>query len=303
MDGLILVNKPQGLTSHDVVIQLRKILNIQKIGHFGTLDPLATGLIVIGIGKATRFFPYISKVDKLYKGQITLGVSTDTYDSLGEPSSTFKKDWPSKHDILKEMKRFEGKLSQVPPPFSAKKYRGKPIYKLARKKKYLKLKPSKVQIYFFKLKKYHPPLLDFEVKCSSGTYIRSLAHDLGQNLGCGAHLSELKRLEVGTFRLKDAYLLEEIKIKASQDKLKEILVPMESLFPQFPKIILRESGENLAKTGSLVFPENILQIIPENSQPTADKEIVRLFNPEGRLLALAKKNSEKNCLHPFLVLR
>jgi len=306
MDGVILVNKPQGYTSHDIIVEIRKILNIQKIGHFGTLDPLATGLMVIGVGKATRFFPFFSKVNKLYKGRIQLGVSTDTYDSLGNPTSHETKEWPEKNKILEVIKKLEGEINQIPPPFSAKKYKGKPLYKLARKKKEVKLKPTKVFVYFFNLKKYYPPFLDFEVKCSSGTYIRSLAHDLGQILGCGAHLSGLTRTEVGTLKLADTFSLEEIKNLADKGKMGNFLIPLESLFPQFPKIILKDGGSTLAKNGSMVFPDNILRVIhQDSSQTTAPKEkeiIFRLFNREGKLLALAKKEPDKNSLHPFLVI-
>jgi len=306
MDGLILVKKHQGCTSHDLIIEIRKILNIQKIGHFGTLDPLATGLIIIAVGKATRLSPFFLKTDKLYKGQIILGFSTDTYDALGKPTSSEKIEWPEKNIILEVMKKLEGEINQIPPPFSAKKYKGKPLYELARKKKKFILKPSKVFVYFFRLKKYHPPFLDFEVKCSSGTYIRSLSHDLGQILECGAHLSELTRTEVGNFRLSYAFSLEEIKKLEEKGKTKNFLIPIESLLPQFPKVVLKEKGTILVRNGNMIFPENISKVIQQNSLQTSisneNKPIFRLFSLEGKLLALAKKEPDKEGLHPFLVI-
>jgi len=304
MDGLILVNKHQGCTSHDLIAELRKIINIQKIGHFGTLDPLATGLMIIAVGKATRLSSFFLKENKIYEGRIKFGYSTDTYDSSGTPSSTVKKEWPEKRTILEAMKKFEGQLNQIPPPFSAKKYRGKPLYKLARNKKEFELKPSRVFIHFFNLKKYHPPVLDFNVKCSSGTYIRSLAHDLGQILKCGAHLSELTRTKIGAFEISDALSLEEIKQLKEKGEISKCLIPIESLLPQFPKVILKESGTALARNGNIIFPENISKVVQRNSRQNALKEkecVYRLFSLEGKLLGLAKQDTEKNSFHPFLI--
>ena len=305
MDGLILVNKHQGCTSHDLITYLRKILGIQKIGHFGTLDPLATGLMIIAVGKATRLSSFFLKADKIYEGRIRFGYSTDTYDSSGTPTSSEKKECPEKDKILEVMKKFVGPLDQIPPPFSAKKYRGRPLYKLARKKKEFELKSSRIFINFFLLKEYRPPFLDFEVKCSSGTYIRSLAHDIGQILRCGAHLSELTRTTIESFELSAALSLEEIKKLNDEGKISNCLIPIESLLPQFPKVILKESGTVLARNGNMVFPENISEVVQTNSPQnkiSKEKEVIfRLFSSEGKLLGLAKKKPEKSSLHPFLV--
>ncbi len=306
MDGLILVDKPQNFTSHDIVLKIRNILNIKKVGHCGTLDPLATGLMLLALGKATRLFPFFSGTDKIYEGQIRLGFSTDTYDSAGKPTSAVRKKYPSKDILLKAMKKFEGEIEQVPPPYSAKKYKGKPLYALAREKKEFELRPSKVFIHFFELIRYNPPLLEFKVKCSSGTYIRSLAHDLGQNLGCGAHLSELTRTDVGNFNIRESHTVAEIKGLAEEGKTDEFLIPFESLLPEFPKIILNKKGSILAKNGSLVSPENIQEEILDESSlsdiPPEGEKIFRMFSLEGKFLALAKKVPEKNCFHPFLVI-
>lgn len=305
MDGLILVDKPKDFTSHDIVLRIRNHLNIEKVGHCGTLDPLATGLMLLALGKATRFFPFFSNVDKVYEGQIRLGFSTDTYDSTGRPTSSAQKNYPLKDNILKAMKKLEGDIQQVPPPYSAKKYKGKPLYLLARAKKEFELRPNKVFVHLFHLIKYNPPLLEFKVKCSSGTYVRSLAHDIGQDLGCGAHLSELTRTEVGNFNIKDSHTIEEIKRLAGSGKIDEFLIPFESLLPEFPKIILKERGSVLAKNGNLISPENIQKIIIDEYS-SADilperEKVFRLFSLEGKFLALAKEMPEKNCFHPFLV--
>ncbi len=306
MDGLILVDKPQNFTSHDIVLKIRNILNIKKVGHYGTLDPLATGLLLLALGKATRFFPFYSTTDKVYEGLIRLGFSTDTYDSAGKPTSSEEKNYPQKDNLLKSMKKFEGEILQLPPPYSAKKYKGKPLYALVREKKEFELRPSKIFIHFFQLIKYNPPLLEFKAKCSSGTYIRSLAHDLGEGLGCRAHLSELIRTDVGNFNIKESRSIGEIKGLADAGKIDEFLIPFESLLPEFPKIILKERGSALVKNGNLVSPENIQKIILDKSS-AADispkgEGVFRMFSLEGKFLALAKKMPEKSCFHPFLVI-
>lgn len=306
MDGLILVDKPQNFTSHDIVLRIRNILNIKKVGHYGTLDPLATGLMLLALGKATRLFPFFSTTDKVYEGLVRLGFSTDTYDSAGKPTSSEEKNYPQKHNLLKAMKKFEGEIQQLPPPYSAKKYKGKPLYALVRGKKEFELRPSKVFIHFFQLIKYNPPLLEFKAKCSSGTYIRSLAHDLGEGLGCRAHLSELNRTDVGNFNIKESRSIGEIKRLVDAGKIDEFLIPFESLLPEFPKIILKERGSVLVKNGNLVSPENIQKVILDESSSAeispGREEIFRMFSLEGKFLALAKKVPEKNCFHPFLVI-
>ena len=304
MDGLILVDKPQNLTSHDVVIEIRDILSVKKVGHYGTLDPLATGLILLALGKATRLFPFYSKVSKTYKGRIRLGYSTHTYDSTGYPTSSEKKKYPQKNSLLKFMKKFEGKTHQIPPPYSAKKYKGKPLYELAREKKEYELRPSQVFIHSFLLTGYNPPFLEFIVSCSSGTYIRSLAHDLGQSLGCGAHLCELTRTRVGNFHITESFTIEKIKRLTEEKKIEDFLIPLEYLLIEFPKIILKERGSVLAKNGNMISPENILRILLNEPSDTLQEteSIFRMFSVEGKFLALGKKVPEKNCFHPFLVI-
>jgi len=307
MDGLILVNKPQGLTSHDIVIKIRKLFNIQKVGHFGTLDPLATGLLVVSVGKTTRLSQFFVIKDKTYQGQIRLGYSTDTYDSLGKKTSEIIELYPERNILISEMKKFEGETDQLPPPYSAKKYKGKPLYVYARQKKTIKLKSRKVFINFFRLKNYHSPLINFEVKCSSGTYIRSLAHDLGQNLGCRAHLTQLKRTHVGKFSVENSFTLEEIHGLAQEDKIDSFFLPLEILLPEFPKIILKDQGSVLAQNGNLISSEEILKVFPGEQFPKSQilkyeqARIFKLFTRDGKLIAFARKTPGNNLLHPFLV--
>jgi tRNA pseudouridine55 synthase len=305
MDGLILVDKPPKLTSHDIVIQIRNILNFKKIGHCGTLDPLATGLMIIAVGKATKLFPFLSKANKTYRGQIRLGFSTDTYDSTGNRTSPEKKEYPDCEILKKNMKKFVGEIKQVPPLYSAKKYKGRPLYELARRNEKIVPKPIQISVLTFQLMDYHPPEFDFEVKCSSGTYIRSLAHDLGERLKCGAHLSELTRVEFGDYKLEESFSLEKIKELVKKRKFQEFLIPMEFLLPEFPKIILKEKGTILAKNGNKISIEDTLTIFHKEpcSLDKAEKnDIYRLFSLNGKFVALGRIIPEKKLFHPFLVI-
>lgn len=306
MDGILLINKPPRLTSHDVVQKVRKILGIQKVGHFGTLDPMATGLLIVAIGKATRFFSFYSKLNKVYRGQIRLGFATNTYDADGTPLTAENANYPSEETLLKNMVDLEGEFEQIPPLFSAKKFKGKPLYILARDNQEVKPRPVPIQIFYFRLVSYSAPFVEFEAACSSGTYIRSLAHDLGRALQCGAHLSQLERKSIGDFNIQSSTTLESLEKLVQENRFEEILIPLESALPEFPKIILNAEGVVLAKNGNMVFSEHIhtLSPMPFNhvNAPMESFKICRLFNQDGRLLALGKLEPEKNGLHPYLVI-
>jgi len=307
MNGIIAVNKPKNITSHDVVQEIRHIIHDQKVGHFGTLDPIATGLLLIAVGKATRLFPFFSNMEKIYQGWIRLGISTDTYDSTGKPLGEERFSFPDKEMLLQVMRTFEGRITQTAPLFSAKKLKGKPLYTFARKNEKVVIKPHSVEIKAFRLYGYAPPQIHFYVHCSSGTYIRSLAHELGKKLGCGAHLAELIRNQIGSYDLKDALTLEEIRLDMEQGRIRNFLLPLESLLPCFPKIILTEAGRKRAQSGGIIQPSHVLniQINQTHSEQTPKKNenpINRLFSPDGKLIAFARINPEKGGLHPFLVI-
>ncbi len=305
MDGLILTRKPPLVTSHDVVKQIRSLLPGNKTGHFGTLDPLATGLLMLAIGSTTRLFPFFSKLDKAYEGTIRLGFSTDTYDSQGKPTSTPSTAWPQQSRLEAAMEDFLGSISQLPPPYSAKKYKGQPLYKLARANQPTPRNPSNVTVEAFLCLSYAAPDIEFRVRCSSGTYIRSLAHDLGQSLGCGAHLARLVRTEVGRFRLEDAHSLEDISRLKNAGDVHAFLLPIEELLPEFPRLILTEEGTSLANHGNLVAPQHIARIfeseIPGAAAGPQGEQVFRLFSEGGRLLAFARRPPGQGGLHPFLV--
>jgi len=209
--GFILVNKPAGITSHDVVDRLREITGVRKIGQSGTLDPFATGLLILGIGReATRRLGEFLKKDKEYEAVIRLGAVSDTYDKDGKIEERNVKEFPSRGKVEETLKSFIGEIEQIPPAFSAKKIRGRKLYELARRGIKIEPKPHKVKIYNISLIEYKPPFLKTKVSCSSGTYIRSLANDIGSRLGCGAYLEELCRTRIGEYTLPEAVELERL---------------------------------------------------------------------------------------------
>ena len=304
MDGLILVRKPVPATSHDVVAALRKILNQKKIGHFGTLDPLASGLLLAGVGKAARLFPFYSKMDKIYEGRIRLGFSTDTFDAAGQPTSAVCDIVPDRPAVENALPDFEGEITQIPPPYSAKKVGGIPLYAYARRKTPVEGRPFQVRVHSFELLEYVAPHFDFAVKCGSGTYIRTLAHDLGQRLGCGAHLAGLVRTGIGEFRLKDGLTLEEIRGFQEMDAAGKFLLPMESLLPSLAMIKVGEEGVQWIRNGRPVSAEQVADA--EGNRPPGLRDdptiIVRVFSPDGRLIALARPAACPGHFAPFLVL-
>lgn len=304
VDALLLVDKPKGWTSHDVVAFVRRLTGWKKVGHFGSLDPLATGLLLLGIGRATRLFPYLSRQPKVYEGAIRFGQATDTYDAEGQPLSPPSSNLPTEKELKEMIKSFEGEIEQVPPPFSAKKYKGKPLYKLARKGQSVPLKPIKVKIYEFKIIEYNPPNLIFKITCSSGTYIRSIAHDLGQKAGCGAYLAELVRLAIGPFCLEKAFSLVQIEEAYKKNQLELILLPLEKILDNLPKAILSERIPWPLVKGKTIPPQAIKTLIPpvEKSSTQEEENIIRLFSYEGRFLGLARPASRPGYILPFLLI-
>jgi tRNA pseudouridine55 synthase len=209
--GFILINKPAGITSHDVVDKLREITKIKRIGHSGTLDPFATGLLILGIGREfTKKLSIFQKKDKEYVATLRLGAESDTFDREGKIIEKKVEKIPERKEIEEVLKSFLGEIEQIPPAFSAKKIKGKKLYELARRGIKVKPKPQKVKIYEISILEYKFPYLKIKVKCSSGTYIRSLANDIGKKLGCGAYLEELIRTKIGEFSLDNTIELSKL---------------------------------------------------------------------------------------------
>lgn len=233
-EGVLLVDKPKGITSHDVVDECRKIFQIKKVGHAGTLDPMATGLIVILIGKATKLSQYLMSLDKEYYGTAYFGIETDSQDADGEILR--KMEVPNLDDlILKEkMINFIGDQYQIPPMFSAKKVKGKKLYQIARMGEIVHREPRFINISRFELIKYNCPKMEFLINSSKGAYIRTIAHDLGKEIGCGAHLSVLRRTKVGAFSIDDTHELQDL-MNYSSSRLLNALLPMADFYPKYLK--------------------------------------------------------------------
>lgn len=211
MDGFFIVDKPAGVTSHDVVAFARRRLKLKKIGHAGTLDPLATGILILGVGAGTRLLEYLQKSSKEYEAQITFGATSDTYDAEGEVKQNLSAKAFTREDLEKVLPQFLGEISQVPPEYSAIKIDGLAAYDRVRAGEKVEMRPRQVRIDALEILKFDYPRLEIKIRCGSGTYIRSLAHDLGVALQTGAHLSKLKRLCVGKFGLADAIQMRSIR--------------------------------------------------------------------------------------------
>jgi len=233
MNGLILIDKPAGCTSHDVVNRWRKIGATKRAGHLGTLDPMATGLLVLVTGTATRLAQFYGNSEKTYLAEITLGVSSDTYDAEGEIVESGQP-VPAPETVVAALNEFRGRFLQTPPPVSAKKIAGVPAYKLARKHLPVELQPVEVEVKQLDVLHAAANKLSVLVTCAAGTYIRSIAHDLGQRLGCGALLSCLRRTRAGEYSVEQARTLDHLAALASEQRLAEALIPIAALLPRIP---------------------------------------------------------------------
>jgi len=297
INGLVLLRKEKGVTSHDVVKRVKTILGIKKAGHFGTLDPLAEGLLLVAVGNATKFFDFFVGRDKTYSGVIKFGFATTTFDCEGEQVGEKKAIDLFGIDLEKILSRFRGKLLQYPPKYSAKKYKGIPLYKYARKDMEVEIKPVEVEIFTLETKLLDKDRLGFFTVTSSGTYLRSLAHDIGAAAGSGAYLEELTREAVGEFELKDSITIRELELYASNEsKLQKGLIPIEMLLAEFPKIVVSQNGSEAVMNGAMLSLKDILEVSSGN-----DSLHYRIFDFDGNLLAIAKKDSVIHRFKPFIV--
>ena len=237
MNGLYVIDKPSGITSHDVVSRLRKITGEKSIGHLGTLDPMATGVLPLLLGKYTRLAQYFSSAEKAYTGIIRFGFATDTYDAEGELIGARTQPQLTLDEVRLAATVFHGEVQQMPPPYSAKKIAGTPAYKLARAGKPVDLKPVPIHILSFEITALDGDEASFRMRVSAGGYVRSVAHELGQALGCGAHLSSLRRTEAGVFTLDQARTLDELQpLTGDREALEHLSVHPRSLMPEMPSV-------------------------------------------------------------------
>ena len=303
MDGLLVIDKPAGLTSHDVVGRVRHILHERRIGHTGTLDPFATGVLLVLVGRATRLAQFLSADDKEYDAIIRLGYATETGDITGaplsEPQATIG--W-TEDQIESAMAGLRGEIEQTPPMYSAKKIGGRKLYELARRGEEIERQPIRVCIHTFApirpggqlMKDNRDGTFDFHVhvRCSSGTYVRTLAEDFGKRLGLGAHLAELKRTRVGNFHLAGAITLEQLKSRFVEEALGTVVVPPEAALSDMPFVHLSDSDAQKAQHGMEV----------ETKDAWADGTTVRMCNQSGELLAVGDYRAGKQRLHPRVVI-
>jgi tRNA pseudouridine55 synthase len=298
IDGILVVHKPRGKTSHDIVESVRRLVGFRQIGHFGTLDPLATGVLVLALGRATRLARFYAGRRKRYACAIRFGFATDTYDADGEalgPDLTPALD----ADQLRELaSQFVGKIQQMPPSFSAKKIHGHPAHELARKNKPVKLEPVEVEVHEFSLTGVEGSVARFAVECGAGTYIRSLAHDLGKLHGANAHLAEITRTAVGEFTLDHALPLAELQEDAKAGRLTARIIRLENLLPDLPSASVLPIVEKRVRHGAK-FNLPLAQIQPgrvaaAQGAPAQLDSVdwkparLRVFNQQGQLIAIAE---------------
>jgi len=289
IDGILNVNKPEDKTSFNVVVWLRRLTGEKHVGHAGTLDPIATGVLPVCFGQATRVTRFLTDSSKTYLAQIELGITTDTFDRQGEVIERRDSSGITVPQIEEALTAFHGFVQQVPPAYSALKHQGRRYYELARAGIPIELKPRQIKIIDIELINYKPPLITINVECSKGTYIRSLAHDLGQYLGCGAHIKNLSRLRCGPFRIEDALSLPQIEDAFHKDTWKEFLHSVDSPLSNWEAIIVDKRNELAIINGrSLPLDEAFL---------SPDK-YCRAYNLDGHFIAVLRFIPEKKLWHP-----
>jgi tRNA pseudouridine55 synthase len=305
MDGLLVIDKPPGLTSHDVVGRVRNILHERRVGHTGTLDPFATGVLVVLVGRATRLAQFLSAADKEYEAIIRLGYATTTGDLTGDPLSEPTRSHPlwTEEEIEAALGELRGDIQQVPPMYSAKKIQGRKLYEFARKGEQVERKPVSVCIHQFApirpsgqlMKDNHDGTVDFHahVACSSGTYVRVLAEDFGKRLNVGAHLAELRRTRVGEFTISNAITLEELRARLIEESLGTVLVQPGSALSHLPFLHLKSEDARRARHGMEVG-------VAEVEWP--DGTSVRICDEHGDLLAIGDYAANTRRVHPRVVI-
>lgn len=304
MDGVLVVDKPAGLTSHDVVAHARRALGVRRVGHVGTLDPLATGVLPLVVGRATRLASFLSAGRKTYEGSILLGVSTDTYDATGTIVADARDRMggaPDRTAVERAAQAFVGTLPQRPPPFSAKKIRGVRAYRLARGNRPVALEPVAVTAHAVEVLAVDDTRVRCRVTCDPGFYVRAFAHELGAALGCGACLETLRRERNGAFDLRGAVSLEEI--AAGGPAVGGRMVPLAELLPEVPRLVLTDHGARRARHGNdLTAADVVSSSAGRLPRPAPDgAEVAKLYDREGVLIAVAKAGAGR-LLHPKIVL-
>lgn len=278
MNGVFVVDKPEGLTSHDVVNRVRRILAQRDVGHLGTLDPMATGVLPLVTGSLTRLAQFYTGAEKSYEGTIRFGFATDTYDREGDPTGEAREVAVSREELQALAKRFQGNIQQVPPPFSAKKVKGVPAYKLARKKQDVELAPVEVEVKELEITGVAGCEATFRARVSAGTYVRSIAHEMGKALGCGAHLESLRRTAAGEFKIGDAHTLEALANAATDGRTLDLLIHPRQLLPSMPSVTADDEQASRIRHGQSV-----------NLAELSRAPLVKVFYGQRDLIAIATR--------------
>jgi len=285
ISGIFNIDKPAGWTSFQVVSLVRRLSGVRRVGHAGTLDPSATGVLVVCLGKATRLSEYMMEATKVYRAEVCLGITTDTLDATGRLLSQADPSAISRQQVEEALTAFVGEIDQVPPMFSALKYSGEPLYRYARAQRQVERQARRVTIHRLQLLAFQPPLATIEVECGKGTYIRALAHDLGQQLGCGAHLAALARLRVGPFTLEEAYGLPEVEAAFQEGRWLSLLHPADAALPSWPAVTLSEAQERAVCFGQCLAGDSLK---PSPAQAVEDGQLCRAYSPRGQLVAILR---------------
>jgi len=284
LSGLLVVDKKTKMTSHDVVEKLRRILDLKKIGHAGTLDPNARGILLACMGKATKITKFLTEYEKEYEAVIKLGVTTDTYDQEGKIIQIGDDLKISQEEVRKAVEFFKGEIWQTPPLYSAIKQKGKKLYQYARAGKQVERKKRKVFVKDVRVLEIDLPYVKLKVNCSKGTYIRSLANDIGERLGCGAHLFSLCRTRVGPFELKEALDLEAIEEIRKEDRIGDFLISIEKVLAHIPSVVVKDSFAKRIKEGPNLFSSSVL-----SAEKGFDKDqAICIKNSQKEIIAMGK---------------
>jgi len=290
-DGILAINKPEGISSAGVVGRVKRVLGVKKVGHTGTLDPFASGLLLIAVQKATRISRFFLSGSKKYTARVTLGIETDTYDCTGqtvfEADPGFLSDI-SPEDVRRAVSLFAGPQEQVPPSFSALKHNGQPLYKLARKGEMIKKPPRNIEIFSILVQHMDLPEFEMDVHCTGGTYIRSLAYDIGKTLGCGAHLSGLCRTKSSAFDLKTSITLSDLE-KMAPKEIEPYIIPMSECLSFLPSVLVDEALEKKISYGQKLSTEDISPLLTSGS---GGESIIRMVDSSNKLLALIEPDKD-----------
>ncbi len=295
LDGILNINKPPGTTSFGVVAMVKRLSGERHVGHAGTLDPDATGVLPVCLGRATRIVEFLVDTTKVYRAAIELGAATDTYDASGKITRRGDASKTDRAEVESALESFRGSIQQTPPMYSAVKHQGKPLYTLARAGIEVKRKSRTVKIHRLELIAWESPLVTIEVECSKGTYIRSLAHDLGEALGCGAHLKSLVRTRCGIFDIKDAVTMPKLEEAFLHGYWEHFIYPADIVLQDYQAVVLDDVAEEAIKNGSAVALE-------KDSKCDTRQKLCRAYALDGRFLGILRYIPEKGIWQPKKVL-